>query len=653
MLPSNVSTGRVTGRFIVGVQDGPDPDDEPDFIAAVGTIDFTASVPYLPNPTDPAGPVTLLKTTIRGVLDDAGNLCTINPDGTPGVLGLRLVATDDPDLLVQNWTWNVTYRFQPVNGTTPAIPSHGLAVLSGSVVDLTVAVKVPSSPGYGLPQSEAAVLRAEAAAGTVAEAVELVVEAGSLVAAAGAEADRAAAAAATATAPTDATVANKINTPGTLTNTALSAAIDEQTEQLNDAIAALPNTIDDALVPALEYERESSNERYSMPLGQVIYAPAGYTAFTASSGSFQNVSSDQLKLAFTAPASGSVSITFSAWGSCAFSGTGAATEMAFNLRDSGGDVSGTVQRSLHNGKGKVNHEWFVYNLTPGNSYTYWVGFTKQGGEGVAMVESSPSIGAMVLKVASNYVPLPKVRPFVANFASSGVTQYQHVTHPERISIVNDPELGVARKVARMEVHNTDTEPTINPRAQLELSTVDYGIATGSEFWWGTGIYLPANFPVLTHRAGDSVADWLVFAEVYGAPSVGQSAAQLGVYGDDSDSLMLNINPDAVGWFNRRVWKMPIIRGKWVDFAFRVRLSTNPKIGFYEMYVNFGHGWERQLLEGQVRLYFSTLNSSHDIGPNKPTIKNYRKVNTFDVVTCYFAGHKIGSSLAAVDMRSHG
>lgn len=172
MKPSNVDLGRVEGRFIVGIQDGADVDDEPDFIAAMGTIEFTASVPYLPDPTASPVPVTLLKTTIRGVLDSEGYLCSMNADGTPRTRGLSLVATDDPDLLVQNWTWNVTYRFTAVNGSTPTIQAHGISVPMGVTRDLTTALKVPSSPGYGLPQSEAAVLRAEAAA-TTAEAAAL------------------------------------------------------------------------------------------------------------------------------------------------------------------------------------------------------------------------------------------------------------------------------------------------------------------------------------------------------------------------------------------------------------------------------------------------------------------------------------------------
>ena len=87
-LPANVNTGLVTGRFVVGVADGPDADAEPDVIPAQGTVTFTASVPYLPNPTATPAPVTILKAPIVGVLDGDGYLCVPDP-GDPLKAGAR------------------------------------------------------------------------------------------------------------------------------------------------------------------------------------------------------------------------------------------------------------------------------------------------------------------------------------------------------------------------------------------------------------------------------------------------------------------------------------------------------------------------------------------------------------------------------------
>lgn len=170
-LPTNVETGMVTGRYIADIVDGIDPDQEPDVVPVQGRIVFTKSVAYLPNPTAEPYPVTIMQVPIVAVLDEDGILCTPFP-GTlePQYRGVRLIATDDPDLAVQNWTWDVTYMFDPIDGYKIAIPPHGFALPSGETVDLTKVAKVPSSPGYSLPQAEAAVLRAEEAALSSAQA---------------------------------------------------------------------------------------------------------------------------------------------------------------------------------------------------------------------------------------------------------------------------------------------------------------------------------------------------------------------------------------------------------------------------------------------------------------------------------------------------
>lgn len=164
-LPKELSTGMVHGRFIVAVVDGDDADQDPDVIPARGRVSFKASIGYVPVPVTAEGPVTVMKGPITGVIDNDGYLSTPHPvTGKPMYRGVKLLATDDPDMAVTDWTWTVDYRFDSVNAVTLQIPAHSFALPGGAVVDLTTMVKVPSSPGYGLPQAEAAVLRAEAAA---------------------------------------------------------------------------------------------------------------------------------------------------------------------------------------------------------------------------------------------------------------------------------------------------------------------------------------------------------------------------------------------------------------------------------------------------------------------------------------------------------
>ena len=159
-LPSNVSTGTVTGKFVVAVADGSDSDYDPDTYPVGGTVTFTPSVPYLP---DPSGGVTILASAITGIFDGDGYLCTPDPDNSKvaGRRGVQLIATDDPDLSVTGWTWKVSYAFTPLNKVAlPQVPPHDILVPSGGTVDLTSAVKVPSSTGVGLDQ--VTIIRADA-----------------------------------------------------------------------------------------------------------------------------------------------------------------------------------------------------------------------------------------------------------------------------------------------------------------------------------------------------------------------------------------------------------------------------------------------------------------------------------------------------------
>lgn len=157
----NISHGTITGRFVIGVTDGPDEDTNPDVIPASGSVTFTPRVAY--SPYAEGEPFTLVRAPIRAVLDKDGYLCTPVEAGEP-IRGVKLFATDDGAVI--NWSYSVKYTFNATNGLTPAIPEHDIAVPTGSTQDLSDSVKVPNSPGLGIPQMEAAVLRAEAAAQT-------------------------------------------------------------------------------------------------------------------------------------------------------------------------------------------------------------------------------------------------------------------------------------------------------------------------------------------------------------------------------------------------------------------------------------------------------------------------------------------------------
>ena len=172
MKPENVRTGTVVGRFLFGLGDGPDVGNEPDFVAARGRVTFIAGESTQPDPAALPAPVTLLLDPVVGVFDSEGYLCTMNMDGTAGVRGVKLIANDNPELIVQDWNWNVSYKFEPSTGMTHTIPAHGLYVYADGETDLVTAIKLPTSPGIAIEQVEAAVLRAEAEAAAAAQSVQ-------------------------------------------------------------------------------------------------------------------------------------------------------------------------------------------------------------------------------------------------------------------------------------------------------------------------------------------------------------------------------------------------------------------------------------------------------------------------------------------------
>ena len=137
-LPANVGFGRVTGRLIRAILDGPiDPDTEPDGVPIEGAkVTFTASVKRVVNRTA-TPPVTIFIDPVTVVTNSDGIL--VSPDGTEGV---TLVASDDADLDPSGWTYKVTM-------TAPSISalSWSITVPEGSVQDLATAIPVPANPG--------------------------------------------------------------------------------------------------------------------------------------------------------------------------------------------------------------------------------------------------------------------------------------------------------------------------------------------------------------------------------------------------------------------------------------------------------------------------------------------------------------------------
>lgn len=146
-LPGNVGICEVNGTFIRGVADGSDPDRDPDGVPVVGMqIMFTPDLKpaIVKNET---GGVTIILDPVPATTDENGVL--IGPDGEPGV---RLIASDDPDLNPNGWTWRATLSGAGI----PSVQTSFVAP-AGGTVDFESIVPVPANPGNQIPQWQAVV----------------------------------------------------------------------------------------------------------------------------------------------------------------------------------------------------------------------------------------------------------------------------------------------------------------------------------------------------------------------------------------------------------------------------------------------------------------------------------------------------------------
>lgn len=141
-LPTNVSYGIVTGRFLLAYADSSDVDPQPDGVPAKGFVIFTASPIKLLDASASPAPVTILPAAVLANLNSEGYI-----EGYTGDAGIRLVATDDTDLNPTGWTWRVDFRLTDEADVPVTLPSFSFQLPTDTTVDLTTVSPVPGADG--------------------------------------------------------------------------------------------------------------------------------------------------------------------------------------------------------------------------------------------------------------------------------------------------------------------------------------------------------------------------------------------------------------------------------------------------------------------------------------------------------------------------
>lgn len=156
-LPSNVSFGTVRFRLVSVTLTSGDADGYANSVPLSGiTVRFTPSVKVLLNSTASPAPVTMVMTPITCTTDSSGYLRNPGDD----TLGVKLVATDDPDNEPAQWTYSVTFA----GAGTENLDPFSIDVPTGSDRYLTLITPISSSTGVSLSKAAAdtAIAAAEA-----------------------------------------------------------------------------------------------------------------------------------------------------------------------------------------------------------------------------------------------------------------------------------------------------------------------------------------------------------------------------------------------------------------------------------------------------------------------------------------------------------
>jgi hypothetical protein len=148
--PSTLSYGTVVGQFLVSASDSADADTLPDAVPASGTVTFTPSAGVVLDYGTTPNPTAILRKPIVSTLDAQGYIT--GPDGTRGI---KLIATDNPNVKPVGWTWVASYALKDDEGNDlRSLVTKPFLVPAGTTTDLVVAMPIEESNGVFLSKGD-------------------------------------------------------------------------------------------------------------------------------------------------------------------------------------------------------------------------------------------------------------------------------------------------------------------------------------------------------------------------------------------------------------------------------------------------------------------------------------------------------------------
>ena len=160
--PPEVRYGKVVGRFVRFVADGPDAGNAPDELPLEGTVILTPNVTAMRWAGTAPSRMAVIESLVCRIVN--GDLCAPGSE-TPGVW---VVATDQPDAAPSRVQWKATFVFRDLT-TQPApvlfeVPTSDPDNPASGIVDLSTILPVAPDPGVITVVSHEDRIAAQAAA---------------------------------------------------------------------------------------------------------------------------------------------------------------------------------------------------------------------------------------------------------------------------------------------------------------------------------------------------------------------------------------------------------------------------------------------------------------------------------------------------------
>jgi hypothetical protein len=166
---------------------------------------------------------------------------------------------------------------------------------------------------------------------------------------------------------------------------------------------------------------------------------------------------------------------------------------------------------------------------------------------------------------------------------------------------------------------------------------------GDENWIAYQVYIPANFP----GEGDKYNEITQFKQVNDlcAPALSLHVEQ--------DRLLLFHSADNRGSCGgRSVWSAPMSYDHWVKLLYHVKWSSDPSVGFVELYGDID-GSGMKLLMPRTSMFTMKMDSSDRTQPVDARLGIYRDRSISGDATAYFDGFTIATDRASAEDNAFG